>query len=231
VKTQLRNILFRSSFPQTEFAHAIARSLPPTAGHRTMIDAPCGFGVTSFHLSRIPNTVVAGYDLDPASVDLARRCFGSEDRLSFSQSDIHNVLEERTQVDVFCLINSLFLLPDPQNLLRRIHDVILPRGDLFLIVPNIRSDNYRRFLELSSDSPNSLELSREQFKPYLAELNLEVKSIEGLIHTSIYGRSRNRLATILRPVMLRASNTFARRFSGNPPAYYLIHARPASCAP
>ncbi len=230
MKTRLKEFLFRSSFPQTEFAQAIARALPPSAANRTLIDAPCGFGVTSFHLSRIPNTVVAGYDLDSDSVDRAKQCFGSEDRLSFSQSDIQNVLEEQTRVDVFCLINSLFLLPDPENLLRRIREIIFPHGDLFLIVPNIRSDNYRRFCELSPDSPNSLELSKEQFSPYLAELRLRVVSIEGLIHTSVYGRSSNRLATILRPVILRTSNTIAKRFLRSTPAYYLIHARPDSCA-
>ncbi len=176
-------------YPQSLFARTIATRL--TAAN-TIIDTPCGSGITTYILAqKFPAAKVIGSDLSAKNIAVARRKY-SADNLDFRVEDIHNLVAEIGKIDAFCLINSLFLLPRPADLLRNISQKITADGRLFLILPNPASTNFKRYQRIFPEV-NTFILDPKDYTDFFIETGFEIIYNEGIARVPIYGRRDTKL--------------------------------------
>ena len=101
--------LLKYNYPQIVFGKEITSYLLNTGKScKTIIDCPCGNGETAWHLSRIGGKVIAA-DISEDSIKNALQNFDSKN-ISYSVQNINAILGSETGFNVFCLVNSLFLL-------------------------------------------------------------------------------------------------------------------------
>jgi trans-aconitate methyltransferase len=144
-------------YPQSLFTKKIKRLLPE--GTKSIIDAPCGSGLTTYELSRFfPAAKVTGVDISKKDISFANKKYTSSN-LNYLEKDIHSFIDETEKIEVFCLINSLFLLPEPERLLRKISQKLNEKGQLFLILPNPESINFKRYQKIFRHLSFQLESS------------------------------------------------------------------------
>src|ERR1051326_3701074 len=175
-------------YPQNIFARSILYELKRKDGIHVIIDAPCGNGETSFHLSKIKNAKVFAYDISETSINNAKNHFAAKN-LFFESCDILNVFEKIQQCDVFCLINSFFLLPKQELILSSIHKILNKDGLLMMILPNIVAKNYVHFLKHETNKTvNNFLLGKKDFTSYFNKNGFQVKKEKGIIYTHYYGR-------------------------------------------
>ena len=177
-------------YPQSLFIRKITARI--AADSKLIIDAPCGTGQTSYELANhfTKNTVI-GADISQKNIETAKKKFNTPN-LSFQQKDIHSFVEEAVHFEVFCLINSLFLLPQPQLLLQKIKKKLRPEGKLLLILPNPESTNFKRYQKLFPEV-NTFILEQKAYKDFFAELGFKITHCEGIARVPIYGRFDTKL--------------------------------------
>lgn len=172
-------------YPQTIFVRAILKQLPASVNR--IIDAPCGDGRTALALSAgRPAARVIGADISSALIDRARKQNTAEN-VDFVQADIHKFVHKLSEIEVFCLINSLFLLPEPAELLRKISGKLTAAGRLYLILPNPASSNFRRYQKIFPEV-NTFILAGKNYEEFFARCDLQMTFCEGLARVPFYGR-------------------------------------------
>lgn len=187
----------------------------------SVIDAPCGNGEVSLLLSNIPKANVKAYDLSAESIEHAQNSFHRHN-LSFEVMDIYKLFSGPVECDVYCMVNSLFLMPDPEGLLLKISDSLKPRTSFILIVPNIHSENYLRFKN-QNPGVNTKEYSLPDLKTSLQSKGFNVESELGLARVTRYGRRDLEWMSIGLPFFMLLLDYIKRIFNLGEPGYYLIH--------
>lgn len=215
-----------NTYPQREFAEAIVHALrafrPPDEGTGHLLDAPCGNGETTYWLAKnFPHYHVLGSDLDASKIACAQQIFRC-DNLRFETSDIFDLLRKTPRLDVFCLINSLFMLPRADELLRLVAEKMDSQSLLLCIIPNTESRNFGTFQQLCPDV-NQLIIRPPEIDSYFRQYGLRMEQAEGIVFQRFYGlRWLKLLGTRLRSEALRCLH---RRQSRRPDAeacYFLI---------
>ena len=213
----------KSPYPQHEFAEAIAVALraaqfPEGA---KILDLPCGSGATTFWLAQqFSHCEVTGVDIDLEKVAYAQRFF-QQKNLRFEAADIFDWLRQTPHLDAFCLINSLFLLPDTDALLRLISEKMSRQSLFVCIIPNTASRNFKNFQQLQPQV-NRLQIDRADIEPFFARYGLQTESVQGIVFQHFYGLLWPKLFGPLRHWWLRRLH---RRNSGRVGAeacYFLI---------
>ncbi len=177
--------LLRMKYPQSLFASKINARISPET--RYIIDAPCGRGETTFSIALgFPKAKVVGVDIDKSVIKSALKHY-SRPNLEFFQRDIYTLISQQETVDVFCLINSLFLLPEPKALLRKISEKLELSGRLLLVLPNPQSQNFKRFQKLSPEV-NGFILERHEYEDFFKSADLKVLACEAVAKIPTYGR-------------------------------------------
>lgn len=177
-------------YPQSLFTKKIAERIRPVV--EFIIDAPCGSGKTSHELAiSFPNATVIGSDISSENIKAADRKY-KKSNLKFQCQNIHSFVESIDEFEVFCLINSLFLLPEPENLLKKISTKLTDTGQLFLIIPNPESSNFKRYQKIFPDV-NSFILQRKNYDSFFRELGFKVIFCEGIARIPIFGRKDTKL--------------------------------------
>ena len=130
---------------------------------KTIIDAPCGDGVIAYW------TIKAGlgrryelYDLSERSAAVAKRLLSWKKTqpidLKVDCADIFDVPVDQGTEDVWLFINSLYLLPNVDNLLSRMR----PRAQTIIgVFPCITSKSYKSFVARSPNR-NINEMGRDE---------------------------------------------------------------------
>ena len=143
--------------------------------NRTIIDAPCGDGGVAYWL------IQAGigkqyelYDLSERSIAVARRMQQWEKakpiKLRIEACDILDVPAPEAS-DVWLLINSLYLLPNTDQLLRQMHN----RAQTIIgIFPCTESANYQRYVS-REPGRNINAMSRDETIAYFAKHGYQLK--------------------------------------------------------
>ena len=112
-------------FPQDQFVAAIVASIKNNnfSTPKSLVDAACGSGYTTLKLaSFFPETRFVGVDILPDFLQ------DDTKNIRFIQRDVHVFLENESKLDNICLINALFLLPEPTLLLQKIKDKLSTNG-------------------------------------------------------------------------------------------------------
>ncbi len=219
MKQAIIKYLLRFSYPQNVFADAIINCIDVT-GKNDLVDAPCGDGITSWQFSRVSNLTVYGYDINPASVQNAKNNF-KRSNLHFNVADISDVISKHAHAKYFCIINSLFLLPKPEEILKALHDESEEDRELFVIVPNINGRNFKWF-EKHNPGVNNLILGEREFAYYFAKQGWMLKNATPLAYVHSYGRKDTSMFSVFAPLYLRILNYIQTRLENKTPNYFLL---------
>ena len=175
-------------YPQHEFSKFITGNLPEKK-YESIVDCPCGYGyITSKVASSANAKQVIGADMEEECISRANRLYGkgTNGNLEFRESDIHRFLGTIDPADVYLLINSIFLLPEPEKVLESIHTKLKDDGLLFVIIPNVQSKNFLNFQKLDGQL-NKLILTKEQAEAYFLKHGFKTQKIEPVTFSYFFG--------------------------------------------
>jgi len=220
MKKKIIGFMSRYFYPQNIFAKSILKFVKPSGNRKVLIDVPCGNGETSWHFSKNKNLSVFGYDIDEKSIENAKFYYRCEN-LKFSAENIFDAIDFHKNADYYCIINSLFLLPEPKKILLNISDSMKQSGFLFVIVPNTNGKNFKTFNSLNK-ALNKLILEKKDFDAFFDECDLKIKNVEGIAFTTNYGRKDVKFFSIFSHLYLTLLNFFQTFFTIGSPNYYLI---------
>jgi 2-polyprenyl-3-methyl-5-hydroxy-6-metoxy-1,4-benzoquinol methylase len=126
-RTQFINLLASEWLPALPDVDARLRSDPPAR----VADVACGTGWSSIAIARgYPNVRVDGFDLDPASIELAREAAASEglaERIDFQVRDAADP-ELAERYDLVTVFEAIHDLARPVDALRAIHGLLADDG-------------------------------------------------------------------------------------------------------
>jgi len=134
-------------FPQYVFSIELKKRLKliTKKSNRKIADCPCGSGITTYNLAKwFPEDAFFGVDLDSESIEFGKKNFQLSN-LKFFEEDIFRFFNKSSDFDIICLINSLFLFKNPDNLLRSLKNKLNPNSRLFIIIPNVEGKNFKIF--------------------------------------------------------------------------------------
>ncbi len=219
MRTGVINYMRRFSYPQVEFVKSIIPFLNKT-GHTVLVDAPCGYGITSRRLGRLPGISVHGYDKSPEAIAYAKR-FMTSRNVQFNISEMHDVVKNCPAFNYFCIINSLFLLPYPDKLLSDLSAKLTIDSTLFIIIPNTEGANFNWF-QKHYPEVNKLILNPSDLNSYFESFGLVLQNIIPIVYCRSYGRKDINLLSALSPIYLRFLNTVQTAFRIGTPNYYTL---------
>ncbi len=180
-------------YPYNHFIKAVAKSIDTKRmipSH--VIDAPCGNGYTSIELGKIfPDLCIEGVDIENHFLNT------KQNNVSFLAKDIHQYIDNQPIISFMCIINSLYLLPNPIELLQKIFSKLEKNGQLVLIIPNIESQNFKRFQDISP-SINTFLPSKNDFDSLLQQLGFEIVANYPIVFTPFYGRWDTKILFFMR---------------------------------
>ncbi|MEQ1734644.1 MAG: methyltransferase domain-containing protein [Bacteroidia bacterium] len=220
LKNKLGNYIAKHIYPQTTFAKAILCKINKNKAC-TILDVPCGNGETSWHLATLKNAKVNGYDIEETSIGKAQKNFVVSN-LTYATQDIHTALTLHTNVNYVCIINSLFLLPNPETLVTKAYKALAKDGKLFIIIPNTEGKNYTYFKQSGQDYVNTLVLNYNQINNWFATLNIAVSSVIPIAYAHHYNRKDTRLMSVLAHFYLEIINYVQTKLKIGRPNYFLI---------
>jgi 2-polyprenyl-3-methyl-5-hydroxy-6-metoxy-1,4-benzoquinol methylase len=219
MKAALVKYLSRFSYPQCVFAASIKRNIKNSSAS-VLIDTPCGTGVTSWRLSALNALNVYAYDISPDSIAMANARF-KRNNLHFNALDIHAVALSHCNIKYFCIINSLFLLPEPDLLLQELKFSVSEDGALYIIVPNIKTPGFKLFQQ-ENKNVNKFTLAENQFQAYFDSHGWKLLKIEPIVYAGSYRRWDLRLVSIFAPLYLNFLNFVQSLFKAGQPNYFLL---------
>ena len=167
-------------------------------------------------------TEVFGYDISEISIAHAKE-FLKNENLRYEACDIFQVFNKHQNADVFCMINSLFLLPRQDILLLNIHRVLNQDGWFMLIVPNMEGKNYKNFLsDQNNSSINTFVLHPSQFVDYFKDRNFRILKMKGIVYAHFYKRKDVKLFSVFSHFYLLFLNKVQSLLRINQPNYFLL---------
>jgi len=173
------------AYPQHVFFRFLRQHIP-VAGPGLVVDGPCGGGYITYHLSeQLPSKKIVGVDIDPGCVENAARYY-HRDNLEFRAQDIHSFLESCGTIDFYLLVNSIFLLPRPEEIMIKIHNKLSDNGRLAVVIPNTTSANFNNFQHLNA-TQNTLILDKGEAISFFKRTGFRTELMKGLAFTTIYG--------------------------------------------
>ncbi len=219
MKKKLLKFLQYYKYPQYIFARNVANEINALNKPKEILDLPCGQGLTSYILANNTNRKIIASDISSEAIEYAKNNF-SHSNIAFSQDDIHNKLETINEIDCICIINSLFLLPEPEKLLNKIHNKLNINGLFILVVPNTESRNFKTFQTIDSNL-NSLIITPNNLKQYFQDYNFKVNKIQGCAYSSFWNRRVLKYFWIFGDLYLNLESTILKML-GKKPQYFTI---------
>lgn len=217
MKQLLIAFLSRYSYPQKDFASAIINSINQPIS--LLVDAPCGNGETTQLFLKKINCKIIGADISEKFIRYAKNNYSK--KIIFYQKDITTLISELNNVDAFCLINSIFLLPQPQNILKKIKNTLSLNGKLYVIIPNVKSINYINF-NSKNPSINNIQPNHNDFINYVEDLGYKFLNSEKLCFANIYGRTELKYFSIFSVFYLRFLSFLFKKITTKEPSYFLF---------
>lgn len=213
-------------YPQYIFFSEISKLISSdnkSSNRQLGVDIPCGSGYTTHNLSQNNNLKWIGVDLDKKSVEYAKNNYQTE-RVLFEENDIFLKLNELKNVDVLCIINSIFLLPNHDKLFSLVSSCLNTDGEVYFIIPNISSINYKNFVK---DNPqvNCKEYDVKSLTEELKKYNLFTKAVKEICFANIYGRRDTKIMQRFAHHYLIALNYLMTAFKIRKPSYFLIQVK------
>ena len=205
-------------FPQDQFVAAIVASIKNNnlPMPKLLVDAACGNGYTTLKLaSYFSNTKFIGVDI------LSDFLQKNTKNVSFLQKDVHEFFENESELDNICLINALFLLPEPILLLQKIKDKLSTNGIFYLIIPNIEGKNFKRFQKISPET-NTFIVSKKEMTQICEKLSFEICETKELVFTPFFNRIDTKFLFFIRHYYLTFLEFFNQKKNNQTPSYFLF---------
>lgn len=220
LKNKLGNYIAKHIYPQTTFAKAILCQINKNETC-TILDAPCGNGETSLHLATLKNAKVNGYDISTEAIHSAQKNFAAPN-LTYRILDIHTALNLHNNVNYICIINSLFLLPNPETLVTSAYNALAKGGKLFIIIPNTEGKNYTYFKQSGQDYINTLVLNYNEINNWFNALSTPISSVIPIAYAHHYNRKDTKFMSVLSHFYLEVINYIQTKLKIGQPNYFLI---------
>ncbi len=212
--------LLKYNYPQLVFAGQIA-SLLKHNSPSLIIDCPCGNGETSYNLQKLTRAKVLAFDISEESINRANKNFVAH-RLNYETSTIENVLDKQKQFDVFCIINSLFLLENYDSVLKSLHkSAALNKAQVLIIIPNTEGKNFKWF-QSQNTNENKLVLKESEIESFFHGYGFRTELIKPICYTHHYNRTDIKLFSVFWSFYLNFLNTIQSFFKIGKANYFLI---------
>jgi len=141
---------------------------------KNVLDAACGAGYGSFHLSKTAATVT-GIDIDTGAVQYARKHYKAPN-LEFSETDVTRTGLETGTFDVICSFETIEHLNDIGLYLNEIKRLLRPNGTYIVSTPKVPKTTHD-----PQNPHHTVEFSRKDFESLLRARFKEV---------DVYGQRR-----------------------------------------
>lgn len=213
--------LLKYNYPQVVFAKEIISYLLDTGRScKKIIDCPCGNGETAWLLSQIGGKVIAA-DSSAEAIKRAASNF-SGPKLTYEVNTIESVLNSHPQFDVFCIINSLFLLEGYDQILKTLkQSVSKNNAQLIIIIPNTQGKNFKWF-QSQNTNENKLILEEKDIASFFVGYGFKTELIKPVCYTHHYNRTDVKLFSVFWSVYLNFLNKLQSLFKIGKPNYFLI---------
>lgn len=133
------NLLGSQWFPAIPALDARLRADPPAR----VADIGCGYGWSSITIARAyPKARVDGFDLDPSSIEAARRNAreaGLADRITFELRDAATI-DATHQYDLVTAFETIHDMAEPVRALAAMRGLVAPNGTVLVIDENVASE-------------------------------------------------------------------------------------------
>ena len=93
-----------------------------------VLEIGCGVGMLSDHLSQKYDMNVFGIDIDHEQIEIAKKCFKNNTKLSFSVESATNLPFENSSFDMVLSFNVIHHISSWKNVLKEVHRVLRPAG-------------------------------------------------------------------------------------------------------
>ncbi len=140
-KRDLAILYFNNSFLQIEWAIYLLSSLSEynesssNLIYKTLLDFGCGDGKISAIMSRliVPCGQVYGFDISPQMLEIAKTRFSKE---NYKNLEFISDMNMPSSVDIITSFCVFHLVPNPCEIISKMHDKLVDNGLLLLIIPN-----------------------------------------------------------------------------------------------
>ncbi len=104
-----------------------------------VLDYGCGTGTTACELASHV-TEIQGIDIAGRMIKLSKEKAAANgiSNVSFAQADIFDERYSKGSFDVILAFNMLHTVPDPQRVVRRVHELLKPEGSFISVTPCLR---------------------------------------------------------------------------------------------
>ena len=105
----------------------------------TVLDYGCGTGTASCQLSSLVKDIHA-IDISSKMIAISKdkAALGKIENVNFEQSDIFDEKYSSESYDVILAFNMLHTVPNPQNVMQRIYEMLKPEGLFISVTPCLR---------------------------------------------------------------------------------------------
>jgi trans-aconitate methyltransferase len=202
------------TYPQHLFYNFIKNNLPH-ADFNTIIDCPCGEGYITNNVSKtFAADRILGVDIDEGCIRNANNIYKHE-KLNFEAGDIHSFLDRTGDLDLFLLVNSIFLLPDTEGILNKIYTKLSDKGKLVVIIPNTESVNFKNFQKINP-TQNKLIINKSEAITYFQKFGFHTEIVKGVAYVPYIGIGKLKYLWKFRGAYMYSFNWVNRIFSGKP---------------
>jgi len=141
---------------------------------KDVLDAACGAGYGSFHLSRTAKKVT-GVDVDPGTIAYARMNYKASN-LEFVEMDVTNTVFKTASFDVICSFETMEHLNDIDLYLSEVARLLKPEGTYIVSTPMVARTTHH-----PENPHHTVEFSLKDFRSLLKKHFSEIE---------IYGQRR-----------------------------------------
>jgi len=218
----LKKSLLKYNYPQVVFAKQIVKNLRASGKpFETIIDCPCGNGETSFTIAKLTGAKVVAADSSRDSIGRCKNNFNAP-QLSYEVNTIELLPDTHKQYNVFCIINSLFLLENYDSILKKLHQsATANKARVIIIIPNTEGKNFKWFQSQNAND-NKLIIQKSEIEPFFATYGFKTEIIIPLCYAHHYNRKDIKLFSVFWSVYLIILNAIQTALKIGKANYFLI---------
>lgn len=222
---KLKRFHYSKNYPQYAFYQGVQYSFQlldiSFENKSDIADLPCGHGEFTFNLSSNKNFSIDAFDISKSSITHAERYFG-RDNIRFAIADVVDALKgKENKYDMIFIVNSLFLLQQPESFLKACFFSLKQTGKLFVIVPNVYSPNFLEFQRLDP-SLNKMATSKSETIEYISSFGFKNTLNLDLVYASFYKRKELKLIGPFSNLYMILLNGIFSSIKRNEPSYHLL---------